>query len=71
MHFLGAGIDVPGQVALAGFNGLEFLDALPRRITTTRTPRHEIGRRAALHAAGGGAAGMVDLGFELIPGETS
>lgn len=71
MHFLGLGVRVPQDVALAGFNGLDFLDALPQRITTTRTPRHEIGRRAALHVASGGAAGVVDLGFDLIAGETS
>lgn len=71
MHFMGQGVRVPRDVALAGFNGLDFLAALPLQITTTRTPRHEIGRRAALHVAGGGAAEIVDLGFELIPGQTS
>lgn len=71
MEFLSAGVNVPGQVALAGFNGLEFLAALPLQITTTRTPRHAIGARAAAHVAGGGAAGALDLGFELIAGQTS
>ncbi|MEM1383472.1 MAG: LacI family DNA-binding transcriptional regulator [Pseudomonadota bacterium] len=47
MHCLATGIDVPGALALAGFNGLGFLTALPMRITTTQTPRHEIGAAAA------------------------
>ncbi|MEM8730080.1 MAG: LacI family DNA-binding transcriptional regulator [Pseudomonadota bacterium] len=47
MHCLSENIDVPGQVALAGFNGLAFLSALPQLITTTVTPRYEIGAAAA------------------------
>lgn len=47
MHCLAHGIDIPGQVALAGFNGLGFLEALPRRLTTTVTPRFDIGKAAA------------------------
>jgi len=74
MHCLAHGIPVPGRVALAGFNGLSFLDALPQRITTIRTPRFEIGAAAARHVIGQGdadAGPRHDLGFELIPGETS
>lgn len=47
MHCLSHGVDVPGQVAIAGFNGLGFLSALPMKITTTQTPRYEIGVSAA------------------------
>ncbi|MEO1680587.1 MAG: LacI family DNA-binding transcriptional regulator [Pseudomonadota bacterium] len=47
MHCLAEGLSVPGDVALAGFNGLGFLSALPMRITTTETPRYEIGAAAA------------------------
>jgi LacI family transcriptional regulator, gluconate utilization system Gnt-I transcriptional repressor len=28
------GIDVPGKVGLAGFNGVELLDGLPRKLAT-------------------------------------
>ena len=28
------GIDVPGRLGLAGFNGVELLDGLPRRLAT-------------------------------------
>ena len=47
MHCLAEGISVPNEVALAGFNGLGFLSALPQSITTTVTPRYEIGQAAA------------------------
>lgn len=47
MHCLAEGIEMPTQVALAGFNGLGFLAALPRLLTTTVTPRFDIGKAAA------------------------
>lgn len=47
MHCLAEQISTPDQVALAGFNGLGFLSALPRLITTTVTPRFDIGTAAA------------------------
>ncbi|MEL6240407.1 MAG: LacI family DNA-binding transcriptional regulator [Pseudomonadota bacterium] len=47
MHCLVEDISVPDQVALAGFNGLGFLAALPKLITTTVTPRFEIGKAAS------------------------
>jgi LacI family gluconate utilization system Gnt-I transcriptional repressor len=81
MHCLSEGLSIPTQLALAGFNGLSFLDALPLRLTTVETPRLEMGRRAAAHimrqpgpedvvSDPGPTAGLVDLGFRLIPGET-
>ena len=65
------GIKVPRQVAIAGFNDLpgsaEFLPSL----TTVRTPRWEIGVRAAtmllqLMRGEPVAEPNVDLGFELL-----
>ena len=47
MHCLAEGLSTPDDVALAGFNGLGFLTALPQRITTTVTPRFDIGTAAA------------------------
>ncbi|WP_273524729.1 LacI family DNA-binding transcriptional regulator [Rhodosalinus sediminis] len=41
------GIEIPGRLGLAGFNGLTLLDGLPRRIATMDACRREIGRRAA------------------------
>ncbi|WP_101065479.1 LacI family DNA-binding transcriptional regulator [Roseovarius salinarum] len=47
LWLLEQGMDVPGQIGLAGFNGVELLKGLPRRLATMDSCRHEIGRRAA------------------------
>lgn len=47
LYCLDAGIDVPGKVGLAGFNGVELLAGLPRRLATMDACRLEIGRAAA------------------------
>ncbi|MFK7761825.1 MAG: LacI family DNA-binding transcriptional regulator [Roseobacter sp.] len=47
LWLLDQGIDVPGQVGLAGFNGVELLDGLPRRLATMDACRAEIGATAA------------------------
>lgn len=41
------GVAVPGRLGLAGFNGVDLLDGLPRRLATMDAGRAEIGRRAA------------------------
>ncbi|MDE1947639.1 MAG: LacI family DNA-binding transcriptional regulator [Burkholderiales bacterium] len=74
MHCMAAGIAVPGQLALAGFNGLEIGEAVPQRLTTIRSPRYRIGQQAAenILARIGGARPprREDLGFEFIAGQT-
>ena len=55
LHLLDEGIDVPGKIGLAGFNGVELLDGLPRQLATTDACRREIGIAAAqiiLNASG-------------------
>lgn len=52
LHCLDQGLDVPGQIGLAGFNGLELLDGLKLRLATTDACRREIGLRAAEIVAG-------------------
>ncbi len=47
LYCLDKGIDVPGKVGLAGFNGVDLLDGLPRRLATMDACRLEIGRKAA------------------------
>lgn len=47
LSLLEKGIDVPGQVGMAGFNGVELLEGLPRRLATMDACRREIGERAA------------------------
>jgi LacI family gluconate utilization system Gnt-I transcriptional repressor len=41
------GVDIPGQIGLAGFNGVELLQGLPRQLATMDACRLEIGRAAA------------------------
>lgn len=41
------GYDIPNQIGLAGFNGLNLLKGLPRELATMDACRLEIGRRAA------------------------
>ncbi len=48
-HCIASGIKVPSDVALAGFNGLDFVEDLPITIATSMTPRREIGLAAAKH----------------------
>lgn len=52
MHAISNNISVPNELALASFNGLEFLEALPLKITTVKSPRFEIGELAAHHMSG-------------------
>ncbi|MEP2530289.1 LacI family DNA-binding transcriptional regulator [Shimia sp.] len=47
LYLTGQGIDVPGQIGLAGFNGVELLQGLPQQLATMDACRHEIGSRAA------------------------
>jgi len=47
LHLLDTGVDVPGRIGLAGFNGVELLDGLPRQLATMDACRREIGRTAA------------------------
>jgi LacI family transcriptional regulator, gluconate utilization system Gnt-I transcriptional repressor len=74
LYCLDKGIDVPGKVGLAGFNGVELLDGLPRKLATMDACRLEIGRRAAQIIAGkhDGTVGgeVVELTPTLQPGDT-
>lgn len=47
LYLLEQGIDVPGQIGLAGFNGVELLDGLPMNLATMDACRREIGVKAA------------------------
>ncbi|WP_424943448.1 LacI family DNA-binding transcriptional regulator [Aliiroseovarius crassostreae] len=76
LYCLDKGIDVPGQVGLAGFNGVELLDGLPRKLATMDACRLEIGRAAAKiiadRANDNGLAGgeRVELAPKIEPGQT-
>lgn len=47
LYLLEKGIDVPGKIGLAGFNGVELLQGLPRKLATMDACRLEVGRTAA------------------------
>ncbi len=47
LHLLGQGIDIPQNIGIAGFNGVELLEGLPMQLATMDACRSEIGRRAA------------------------
>lgn len=70
LYCLAMGIDVPGRLGLAGFNGVELLDGLPRKLATMDACRAEIGARAAAVIATGEAGQVVELFPTLQPGDT-
>lgn len=47
LYLLDQGVDVPGQIGLAGFNGVNLLKGLPKELATMDACRLEIGKRAA------------------------
>jgi LacI family transcriptional regulator, gluconate utilization system Gnt-I transcriptional repressor len=65
---LEAGIEVPDAIGLAGFNGIDLLTGLPRRLATMDACRAEIGERAArIIAASLGSSGSGGQRVELVP----
>ena len=71
LYCLEKGMDIPGQIGLAGFNSFEVLDGLPMRIATMDSQRHAIGRRAAeLIAANALTDELVQLDPVFLPGDT-
>ncbi len=77
LYCLDQGLDVPGRIGLAGFNGVELLAGLPRQLATMDACRTEIGQEAARIiservAAGDSSAGgkRVELNPSLEPGDT-
>jgi len=74
LYCLANGIDVPGQVGLAGFNGVELLNGLPKQLATMDAERHKIGRAAAeiiaARSRGEDAPQRVELTPKLQFGDT-
>ena len=72
LYCLERGIDVPNVLGLAGFNGVELLDGLPRKLATMDACRFDIGRRAAAIIAAKGArrGEVVELTPTLQLGDT-
>jgi LacI family gluconate utilization system Gnt-I transcriptional repressor len=75
LEALRRGIAIPRQVSLVGFNDLPGSAHMIPRLTSIRTPREEVGQRAAQLLLGliDGVPqeSEVDLGFELVVRESS
>ncbi|WP_092066035.1 LacI family DNA-binding transcriptional regulator [Poseidonocella pacifica] len=69
LYLLDKGIDIPNQIGLAGFNGVELLNGLPRQLATMDACRFEIGRKAAELVSQRLAApdASIDKVIELFP----
>ncbi|MEM7644203.1 MAG: LacI family DNA-binding transcriptional regulator [Pseudomonadota bacterium] len=69
-----AGLDVPDDIGIVGFNRLDLTRVLPRPLTTIETPRRQIGEIAARHLLarlnGLSPPPVTTLPCTLIPGET-
>ncbi len=61
------GLSIPGQVQLAGFNGFDFLDYFPTRLTTVRSPAHELGELGAYHMVKRIETGRFDSPSIVLP----
>jgi LacI family gluconate utilization system Gnt-I transcriptional repressor len=66
------GIDVPGDIGIAGYDDIELAQEFLPPLTTVRLPRYEIGRTSAellLQRIRGEKPTLctIDLGFEIIP----
>lgn len=69
LYLLEKGVSIPSQIGLAGFNGVDLLEGLPRRLATMDACRLEIGQKAARiimdrYATGSDQASQV---IELAP----
>src|SRR5260221_8494986 len=69
-------MSVPGQMAIMGFNDLEFMAAAVPTLTSVRTNRYEMGRHAitmVIDAIEGRRPPepVIDLGFQLMVRESS
>lgn len=76
LYCLEAGLDVPGEIGMAGFNGVELIEGLPRRLATMDSCRVEIGQKAAsiiaqaLGTSGTKLARQVEISPIFAPGNT-
>ena len=76
LWLLEQGIDIPGKIGLAGFNGVELLQGLPRKLATMESCRAEIGEAAAQMIADlvqdphSPLSRQVELSPKIAPGDT-
>jgi len=69
------GLRVPQDIGIVGFNGLNIVTVLPKRLTTSITPRHQMGAMGAQMIVakifGAKTERAVNLPVELSPGQTT
>ena len=74
-YCLSAALSVPRDIALFGFNGLEIGAALPQRLSTVRSNRFLIGKRAAEVLVADprrpDTTEIIDTGYAIEAGETA
>ncbi len=77
LYCLEQGIDVPGKLGLAGFNGVDLIDGLPKRLATMDAGRKEIGEWSAKFVAAsidpkrdGPSEKRIEISPTFAPGET-
>ena len=74
-YCMGAGISLPDQLAIFGFNGLDIGRELPQPLSTVRSNRFRIGQKAIeailLAPERPDTKTMIDTGFEIFEGATA
>jgi LacI family gluconate utilization system Gnt-I transcriptional repressor len=74
-HCMAAGLDVPGDLAICGFNGLDIGQQLPCPLTTIESGRTGIGEQAAAMILsrfhGSPTPTRLDTGFRLLRGASA
>ena len=76
LYLLEKGYSIPDRIGLAGFNGVELLDGLPRQLATMDACRRDVGRKAAQIIAARNAdpeaqgGEVVELSPKLAYGDT-
>jgi LacI family gluconate utilization system Gnt-I transcriptional repressor len=68
------GLDIPGDMGIAGFGGMEAASILPQRLTTTIVPTESLGKQAAealvLRLRGEPVKDVIVVSARLAPGAT-
>lgn len=69
------GLEIPGKIGIVGFNGLNINAVLPKRLTTSITPRKLMGatgaRQLVARILGATTERLVQMPVELMAGETT
>ncbi len=69
------GLSIPGEFGICGFNDMDVSSQTNPTLTSVRTPRRQVGRRAVemliARLNGSTASPCEDLGFEVIPRQST